>query len=327
MSNSSRTNNNSTVSTQLNSAQKAKRRNEREQEAKEEKSNSQKKVKGFDEVFSMNTNISVAKGLKWPLSHAIRELLVNCLDEDPESDPSTIVRKEDNRWILTNSKTRTGNPGLRRESFVYATDGSKIEDRELSGKFGYGLKDAIAILLECGIEYVGKSSHGSYKAMLSSKREGDIDIGFNKDITLSHQGAVQIISLTPNSSLSIEELDTAVEEAKSQCLLLREDIIGLPIKYEILDEKNRPLGTIYYAPNKPSEEIFVHGVSFQFKNTDPGSHNKIPLFIYNLNMKKSSLRSRDRDKVPEGWNSWLRKLLTNAPDPIWILTRLCSPTN
>jgi hypothetical protein len=139
---------------------RAKRRN-----SNEGKNDQPKHPRTYDDVFSTNTNISVADGLDWPLSHAIRELIVNCLDEDP----GAIVEKQGTVWILTNNKVRAkNNKGLCRDSFVYSSDGTKLKDRMTGGKFGYGLKDAIVFLLKYQIEYEALSNHGSYKAFLSS---------------------------------------------------------------------------------------------------------------------------------------------------------------
>ena len=289
---------------------RAKRRNSSEGE-----NDPPKHLRTYDEVFPTNTNISVANGLDWPLSHAIRELIVNCLDEDP----GAIVEKQDTVWILTNNKVRAKNTkGLCRDSFVYSSDGTKLKDRMTGGKFGYGLKDAIVFLLKYQIEYEACSNHGFYKAFLSSSREGDIEIGYNKIPVLDHNGAIQRIYLGENSSISMVDLDAAVEEAKSQCLALRKDIIGQ--KSYVVEDQGTELGTLYYDPNKRHcEELFVHGVSFKFSKTKQGTYGKRPMFTYNLNMEKNSLRSRDRDKLPDGWFVAMQALLKKAPSEIWGL--------
>ena len=38
------------------------------------------------EEHALNTNVSILKSLNWAPARAIRELLLNCIDEDPEGD-------------------------------------------------------------------------------------------------------------------------------------------------------------------------------------------------------------------------------------------------
>jgi len=85
---------------------------------------------------------------EWTVANAIRELIANAMDEELLGAD---VRKSD---ITLSDKTaiiRDFGRGLRVEGFILNEDSVKRDNVRAMGKFGFGLKDAIATLYRHGI--------------------------------------------------------------------------------------------------------------------------------------------------------------------------------
>lgn len=85
----------------------------------------------------------------WDAFHAIREIIANALDEQMLSDTREIVitRDGDGYWRI-----RDYGRGLRHEHFTMNENQEKLDHPGLIGKFGVGLKDALATFDRLGIE-------------------------------------------------------------------------------------------------------------------------------------------------------------------------------
>ena len=93
----------------------------------------------------------------WPVSHAIRELLANALDEHhlTGSAEPEVRRLEDGRWEI-----RDHGRGLRYEHLTQKENPEKLGHQSVIGQFGIGLKDALAVFDRHGIEVTLRSRHG-----------------------------------------------------------------------------------------------------------------------------------------------------------------------
>jgi hypothetical protein len=85
----------------------------------------------------------------WDAFHAIREIIANALDEQILTDTQNIEISRDNLglWCI-----RDFGRGLRHEHFTMNENQEKLEHPSLIGKFGVGLKDALATFDRLGIE-------------------------------------------------------------------------------------------------------------------------------------------------------------------------------
>lgn len=101
----------------------------------------------------------------WDNSHAVRELIANALDEQTLSGTREVeITKEGAAWLI-----RDWGRGLRYEHFTQNENPEKLHAvGRVIGKFGVGLKDAMATLHRNGVSVEIESAHGI--------------------ITLSHQG-------------------------------------------------------------------------------------------------------------------------------------------
>jgi hypothetical protein len=85
----------------------------------------------------------------WDAFHAIREIIANALDEQILTDTRemTITCDSEGQWRI-----RDFGRGLRHEHFTMNENQEKLDHPSLIGKFGVGLKDALATFDRLGIE-------------------------------------------------------------------------------------------------------------------------------------------------------------------------------
>jgi glycosyltransferase involved in cell wall biosynthesis len=301
----------------------ADRKRKSESEGGASSDNSPQRIRGACEVHSLNTNVSVRKGLDWPLDRCIRELLLNCTDEDAD----TIVTKENDRtFVFKNTvKPYADDPkrSLRKSSFTYHANTEKVSDRMMNGKFGYGLKDSVVLLTAYGINYVARSSYGSFTA--KKDMEGNVFVDINSDECID-SGVQQILSIPDDSELSPTDFENYIERAKDQCIVFR--VRSAYRNYEAIEVADQ--GTVYIPPEGHSAEhhadttdLFIHGCAYPFSFDGSG---RPPLaLVYNLHMSKTEIQGRDRaNGLPTGWFFALRCLIRDCDAAISRLLALRS---
>ncbi len=137
-------------------------------------SNSKKKADGT-ESRSFDLNIErILEG--WETCHAIRELIANALDEQALTATRNVEIQQfpGGAWHI-----RDFGRGLRYEHLTQNENSEKLKNTEkVIGKFGVGLKDALATLNRHGANVVLKSKHGIITLDQRSKS------GFSDVITL-----------------------------------------------------------------------------------------------------------------------------------------------
>lgn len=308
-----------TISDILNMSNEEKKRNTSSLPVQEDDAQISKKAKTAEEPWehSLNTKISVLSSLEWPPNRCIRELLLNCMDEDANTE----VKKVDERtWKITN-KVRSGRESLRSENFCYAANSEKVADRLRNGKYGYGLKDAVVLLTAHGIHYVARSCNGSFKGCVDAK--GNVSILINPHDCIS-DGVEQYLSISDGSQLDLER---EIKRAEAQCIGFRiRDVYTSFIPVEVCDSDSAstPLGTVYIPPlNSQDEaecdgttELFVHGCAYVFSGDETNKRKSLAL-IYNLHVDKATIEGRDRAGLPKNWESALTRLIKEAPDSVF----------
>ncbi len=85
----------------------------------------------------------------WDVFHAVREIIANALDEQKLTGTGEIVLTRDGEGIW---RIRDFGRGLRHEHFTMNENQEKLDHTGLIGKFGVGLKDALATFDRLGIE-------------------------------------------------------------------------------------------------------------------------------------------------------------------------------
>jgi len=94
-------------------------------------------------------DLNIEKVLEhWGLEHALREIIANALDEQAITSTREIeiFQDKDSRWHI-----RDYGRGIEYRHFVQNENAEKLASPNLIGKFGVGLKDALAVLWRNGI--------------------------------------------------------------------------------------------------------------------------------------------------------------------------------
>src|ERR1035437_9035854 len=107
----------------------------------------------------------------WETFHAIREIIANALDEQLLTNTKDVeITKQGNNWHI-----RDYGRGLRYTNLTQNENQEKLLNPKVIGKFGIGLKDAMATFDRKGIRVLIKSKYGDITLIKSSK-EGLEDI-------------------------------------------------------------------------------------------------------------------------------------------------------
>nr|WP_282563645.1 ATP-binding protein [Providencia stuartii] len=111
----------------------------------------------------------------WEVRHAVREIIANALDEQALTETEEVqILKSDNGWVI-----RDFGRGITYTHLTQNENQEKLNAQNVIGRFGIGLKDALATFERHGVECLIKSKHGIIKTTKMTKQ------GFG-DITTLH---------------------------------------------------------------------------------------------------------------------------------------------
>jgi hypothetical protein len=211
----------------------------------------------------------------WGESDGIRELIANALDEQvlTETDAVAIEPDDSGRWHV-----RDYGRGLRYQHFTQGEDEEKLNHPdEVIGKFGVGLKDALAVLYRHGVEVTMHSPHNTFTVEEASKA------GFDDVQTLHvlvHEP--ERPSMTGTDILLDGVSESDIEKAKNNFLRFSD---------EERIEATR-FGDIYATSDDQPAAIYVSGLRVA---TEPDF-----LFSYNITNTTKNIRdalNRERSNV------------------------------
>ncbi|MDX2249168.1 MAG: ATP-binding protein [Bacteroidia bacterium] len=205
----------------------------------------------------------------WEVHHAIRELIANALDEQLLTKTKEVeIFKKGNSWII-----RDFGRGLQYTHLTQNENQEKLKSSSAIGKFGIGLKDALATFDRKGISVTAHSRHSQITISKSEKE------GF-KDIITLHA----IIEDPKDKNFVGTEFvlygvtDKDIEAAKNLFLKFSgEKVIDDTKKGQVVEKKNK-FGNIYINGVKVAEEA-----NFLF------SYN---ITVLNASIKKALNRER-----------------------------------
>lgn len=107
----------------------------------------------------------------WETFHAIREIIANALDEQLLTSTKDVeIKKQGNNWLI-----RDYGRGLKYTNLTQNENQEKLSNPKVIGKFGIGLKDALATFDRKGIKVLIKSKFGDITLNKTAK-EGFADI-------------------------------------------------------------------------------------------------------------------------------------------------------
>ena len=182
----------------------------------------------------------------WEVYHGIREIIANALDEQTLTTTKDIEIFED---ISNNWHIRDYGRGLKYEHLTQKENQEKVNHPNLIGKFGIGLKDALATFDRNGVEVAINSKHGFF-TIEKSKKYGFADI-----ITLH---AVVTDPVNPNfigTEVVLKKVSkNDIEKAKALFLKFSGDILVESTDFGDIYKQNSNSATIYINGVKVAEE-------------------------------------------------------------------------
>ena len=107
-------------------------------------------MKAQTALRAKNFDLNIDRILEnWEVVHAIRELIANAIDEHvlTKTGKPQILRGETGGWHI-----RDFGRGLRYQDLIQTENPEKLGSPNVIGKFGIGLKDALATLERRGIQ-------------------------------------------------------------------------------------------------------------------------------------------------------------------------------
>ena len=209
----------------------------------------------------------------WEIHHALREVIANALDEQILSNTQDIkIEKEgDKIWHIQDFGR-----GLKYEHLTQNENIEKLNHPHLIGKFGVGLKDALATFFRHKVDVIIKSKFCDISLGMSPKTN------FNDVITLHAYVKEPSNPLMSGTTFIFNNCDDRyIEQAKSFFLKFS------PEK----ELENTKYGTVLQKNNNEAN-IYVNGVKVATEENFLFSYN-----ITSLNKKIKNALNRERNNV------------------------------
>lgn len=198
-------------------------------------------------MLTRKFDLNIEKILEdWGTQHAIREIIANAIDEQilSATDGMEIFKDSTGKWHIKDC-----GGGISYEHFTQKEDDEKLNNPHVIGKFGIGLKDALATFDRRKVNIVIKSKHGDITLGKSIKH------GFDDIVTLH----TYISSPTNADMIGTEFLldgveDTDIEKAKDFFLIYSGERVVEKTSYGTVLDKRGDTARIYINGVKVAEE-------------------------------------------------------------------------
>ncbi len=228
----------------------------------------------------------------WETYHAIRELIANALDEQLLTKTKEVeIFKSANSWLI-----RDFGRGVQYTHLTQNENQEKLKSTSVIGKFGIGLKDALATFDRKKIKVVAKSKHSQITIAKSQKE------GF-EDITTLHAIIEDPLDLkfigTEFELFGVTDKD--IEAAKNLFLKFSGERIIETTKQGQAVEKKGKFGNIYINGVKVAEEenfLFSYNITVMnpsIKKALNRERTNVGRSAYTDSVKKILLASRSKD--------------------------------
>jgi hypothetical protein len=217
----------------------------------------------------------------WEVSHAIREVISNALDEQALSGSKDIeIARHDGDWVV-----RDFGRGLRIDHFTLNENKEKIAaPTGVIGKFGVGLKDALATFHRRGVEPVITSRYGTFRLRQTEKH------GFGDISTLHVEYDGAPLDMEGTEFRLIGATDEQIEDAKRLFLRFNDE--------EVIDETR--YGEVLRA--KPGRgRVYISGVF--------AADEENFLFSYNVTHLTDAMKKRlNRERLNVGRTTYAERV-------------------
>jgi len=208
-------------------------------------------------MLARKFDLNIEKILEdWETYHAIREVIANAIDEQilTGTRDVQIFEASDGKWHI-----RDFGRGLRSEHLTQKENEEKLRNPHVIGKFGIGLKDALATFDRRGVQVVIRSKYGDIRLGRSQK------YGFEDVVTLH----AYIASPSDPTLIGTEFIldgvsDADIEKAKDLFLVFSGERKIEKTKYGEVLEKKGEQARIYINGVRVAEEdnfIFSYNIT------------------------------------------------------------------
>lgn len=227
-------------------------------------------------------DLNVEKILEnWEVHHAIREIIANALDEQTLTNTRDIkIFKYITAWHIVDYGR-----GLSYHHLTQNENVEKLSHNRTIGRFGVGLKDALATLHRNGVYILIKSKHGIITLSESSKT------GFDDVVTLHAK-----IESSPKPNM--EGTDFLIYGCKDEDIIKAKNLFLQFTEEEILETTN--YGQIILPREKPAS-IYINGVKVASEDNF--------LFSYNItSLTKQLKRALNRERTNVGRSAYTDRI-------------------
>ena len=201
----------------------------------------------------------------WGVADAAREVIANALDEQALTDTEEVEIYEDDegRWHI-----RDYGRGLRHEHLTQNEDEEKLDNPDkVIGKFGVGLKDALATFYRNGIDVTIHSKHESITVEKAPKADFE-------DIETLHGFIYPPEQDIKGTDVVLHGItESQIDQAKSNFLRFTDD--------ELLEDTK--FGEVYASPVGKNSRIYVTGLRVATEEN----------FLFSYNITKTTKQVRD----------------------------------
>lgn len=201
----------------------------------------------------------------WGVADATREVIANALDEQALTETSEVEIYEDDegRWHI-----RDYGRGLRHEHLTQNEDEEKLNNPDkVIGKFGVGLKDALATFYRNGVDVTIHSKHETITVEKAPKADFE-------DIETLHGLIYPPERDIEGTDVVLDGItESQIDQAKSNFLRFTDD--------ELLEETK--FGEVYASPAGEDSRIYVTGLKVATEEN----------FLFSYNITKTTKQVRD----------------------------------
>ena len=182
----------------------------------------------------------------WEVYHAIREVIANAIDEQvlTKTEPIKIWKDKEGKWHI-----RDFGRGLKYEHLTQKENDEKLRNPHVIGKFGIGLKDALATFDRHNVKVFIKSKYGDITIGKSQKH------GFEDIITLhAYINPPSDPNFVGTEFILDGVTDEDIRKAKDLFLIFSGERVIEKTRYGEVLEKKSNIARIYINGVKVAEE-------------------------------------------------------------------------
>ncbi|MCM2466685.1 ATP-binding protein [Methanoculleus oceani] len=233
-------------------------------------------------------DLNVEKILEdWEVYHAVREIIANAIDEEllTKTKKIEIFKDKANCWHI-----RDYGRGLNHQHLTQKENDEKLKNPHVIGKFGIGLKDALATFNRKGVQVSIKSKHEDITLERTKKH------GFDDIITLHAQ-------ISPPSDNNFQGTEFILKNCSDSDISRAKDLFLRFSGEKVLETTS--LGQVIKKKSDPAK-IYVNGVQV--------AEEENFLFSYNITaLNKAIQKALNRERTNVGRTAYadrVQKILT-----------------